>query len=344
MATRAPMASPLAELTNHRCSSRSSAAARAKNVDALPTASPAMAWLRGSTTLRAKAASGPPTSCAEQLRLPTRSSSATCSDAELTSAVLELAAAAKIPDVPSSAEKLRAAVLAWSELCEMSLAGSLEFGSPAASPLSLASPTDVSPPAAGAWSANVTPQRPREQWPSPSAFGTPRESSLAATAISSSSCSRADATSASSRPEQRVLPVLKAKMQKIKQELASHKAESVGLRRQLAEEKQRSTELERTVETQSTQLTEVQRRSDGLERMAKALHGERGEIRAAAAKGRAARERMERENAALRQDVEQAHEKLLDANRRASEALRAIQQMAEASGDGSNRRRRSQRG
>ena len=106
----------------------------------------------------------------------------------------------------------------------------------------------------------------------------------------------------------RVLPRLKQKVEKMRSELASHKADADRLRRELQAEKERSALLATTVASQSAQLTE-------LEHLRSAHHA------------------LQRANAALEVEIEDARSALLDANARARDALLSIQHMAEAGTD-----------
>ena len=99
----------------------------------------------------------------------------------------------------------------------------------------------------------------------------------------------------------RVLPRLIQKFEKMRTELATHKADAASLRIKLKEEKQRSATLARAVTNRSSELAQ--------------LHLELHEMQTA--------------NAELRGEVEHARESLADSNRRATAALLSISGMAE---------------
>ena len=93
----------------------------------------------------------------------------------------------------------------------------------------LGSPAAAQPPR---WSS-------AEPWPSPSAFGTPRGASSPA-ASGAYSPVASEVPSPATIGTMRVLPRLKQKVEKMRSELASHKADADRLRRELQAEKERS--------------------------------------------------------------------------------------------------------
>lgn len=297
------------------------------------TASPAMAWLRKTSTTNLAGAScvavctgapRPPTAVA-QLWLPTRSSdvgshgsafsdsggdgdsfSDSFSDSSAGSNRTHDAASAtqsraasvmSVQNSPpeSSRQKLRDAVLAWSQAVDVSLGScpSLSLtASVIASPDIRSSPGKVSSP------SSPVAQSPslNEPWPSPSAFGTPRAPSPSARA---SPCVARHSPSAA-QGSMRVLPRLIQKFEKMRTELATHKADAASLRSELKEEKQRSAMLARAVSDKSSELAQ--------------MHLELHEMQTA--------------NSALYLEVEQARERLADSNHRARQALLSISGMA----------------
>lgn len=268
--------------------------------DVPTTASPAMAWLRTSSAASSFAVASfaavcsgsdvAPPAVVAQLRLPTRSSSACCSP-PAERVVTRPKTTTPPPTPPDSSRKLRAAVLAWSTAVDVSLASttSLDLSSPRSASDSSGSPAAAQPPR---WSS-------AEPWPSPSAFGTPK---CAFSPVAS------EVPSPATIGTMRVLPRLKQKVEKMRTELASHKADADSLRRELQAEKERSALLATTVASQSAQLTE-------LEHL------------------RTAHYALQRANAALEIEIEDARSSLLDTNARARDALLSIQHMAEAGTD-----------
>eukprot|EP01043_Picozoa_sp_COSAG02_P059250 COSAG02_NODE_7516_length_2976_cov_6.158498_1_plen_285_part_00 len=267
------------------------------------TASPAMAWLRTASTTKTAAASyvafcsggaPPPPAVVAQLRLPTRSSSACSgngSPAPTPSVQSQNDDGGRTsPAIAQSHQKLRDAVTAWSQAVDVSL-GSCASVSHSFS--SSGSPGRIDSP-----SPSAAPQSPalHEAWPSPSAFGTPRASSPCPKV--SANMTRSPNTTQGSL---RVLPRLIQKFEKMRTELATHKADAASLRIKLKEEQERSAVLARAVTDKSSELAQLH-----LE-----LHD------------------MQTSNSRLRMEVEQARESLADSNRRAHAALLSISRQAE---------------
>ncbi len=269
------------------------------------TASPAMAWLRTASTTKIAAASyvafcsggaPPPPAVVAQLRLPTRSSSmcsGNASPAPTPSVQNENEDGGRnSPVIAQSHQKLRDAVMAWSQAVDVSL------GSCASVRHSFSSSSSGSPDRLTSPSPSAAPQSPatHEAWPSPSAFGTPRASSPCPKA--SPRVTRSPNTTQGSL---QVLPRLIQKFDKMRTELATHKADAASLRIKLKEEQERSAMLARAVTDKSSELAQ--------------LHLELHE--------------MQTSNSELRMEVEQARESLADCNRRAQAALLSISRRAE---------------